>query len=325
MSAHRRRALGVAAALGGVTLLALAVRQVGAAEIADGLRRVGWGLVPILALAGARFALRAEAWRLCMPAHTRLGYRQAFRAFLAGDAIGNVTPLGILASEPAKAILVRHHLATRESVASLALDNLVYGGSILVVLAIGVVTLIATVPLPFGWPAAAVLLLVLLAAGALVGVRLLRRGTWGASRGARPPWRARLAAIRESVIRLSADHPARLWRVLALDLLFHALAAFEVFLTLRWLLGTSPTVAQAIIFETLNRVVTVAFKFVPFRLGVDEVFSGALAPALAIDPAAGVTLAVVRKVRNLAWAAVGLLLVAAHSGPAPAPPEARGR
>jgi hypothetical protein len=52
--------------------------------------------------------------------------------------------------------------------------------------------------------------------------------------------------------------------------------------------------------------VTVAFKFVPFRIGIDEALSGALAPVLAVNPAAGVALAVVRKVRNLIWSGVGL-------------------
>ena len=53
----------------------------------------------------------------------------------------------------------------------------------------------------------------------------------------------------------------------------------EVFLTLRWLLGDrSPTLEQAIVFEALNRVVTVVFKFVPFRVGIDEALSGGLAP-----------------------------------------------
>ena len=99
----------------------------------------------------------------------------------------------------------------------------------------------------------------------------------------------------------------------ALDLLFHALAVIEVFITLQWLLGDRPvTFAQAIVFEALNRVVTVAFKFVPFRIGVDEALSGALAAVLAIDPAAGVALAVVRKIRNLFWSGVGLAIVAAH-------------
>jgi hypothetical protein len=79
------------------------------------------------------------------------------------------------------------------------------------------------------------------------------------------------------------------------------------------LLGdSSPTLAQAIVFEALNRVMTVAFKFVPFRIGVDEALSGAIAPMLALNPTAGVSLAVVRKVRSLFWSAIGLAIIAAH-------------
>ena len=107
--------------------------------------------------------------------------------------------------------------------------------------------------------------------------------------------------------------PGRLWRAFALDLVFHLIAVLEVFLTLQWLLGDrSPTLAQAIVFEALNRVVTVVFKFVPFRIGVDEALSGAMAPLLAVNPAAGVSLAIVRKVRSLFWSAVGLGVIAAH-------------
>jgi hypothetical protein len=119
--------------------------------------------------------------------------------------------------------------------------------------------------------------------------------------------------VRVAVLGFWAGHPARLWRVFGLDLVFHALAVFEIYLTLQWLLGDrSPTLAQAIVFEALNRVVTVVFKFVPFRLGVDEALTGAMAPLLALNPAAGVALALVRKVRNLAWGAVGLAIIAAH-------------
>ena len=45
---------------------------------------------------------------------------------------------------------------------------------------------------------------------------------------------------------------------------------------------------------------------------IDEASAGALAPILSVNPAAGVALAVVRKVRNLSWAAIGLVLVAMH-------------
>jgi hypothetical protein len=312
---RRRHVVTVAAALAGVVLLAYAVVQAGTAQIASGVRRVGWGLAPILGLAGLRFLVRAEAWRLCMPPAARLPLRQAFAAFLAGDAVGSVTPLGLAASEPAKVLLTSHRLATREAVASLALDNLIYAGSIAAMIAIGAATAIATVPLPVEWREAGVALLALLVAGVGVALRALR-GTWRDGWGERPAWRRPLASLRQSVMRFSAEHAPRLWRVFALDGLFHALAVLEVFLVLRWLLGDrSPTLAQAVVFEALNRTVTVVFKFVPFRVGVDEALSGALAPVLAVQSATGVTLALVRKARNLVWAGAGLLLVAAHPAP----------
>jgi len=177
---------------------------------------------------------------------------------------------------------------------------------------IGLVVVAATVPMPGEWLTFIAAALVALIVGVILGFRLMR-GTWDPSRGARPRWRERIAAIRSDVWRFSGGYPRRLWRVFALDLGFHALAVLEVFLTLRWLLGDrSPTIGQAIAFEALNRVITVAFKFVPFRVGVDEATSGAFAPLLSVNPAAGVALAVIRKVRNLFWAAIGMMLVAAH-------------
>lgn len=318
----KRHLLTVLAALGGLVLFGYAVRRAGVAEILDGIRQVGWGLIPILGLAGARFFVRACAWRLCMPEraghgeggppHGRLSIRQAFSAFIAGDAIGNLTPLGMVASEPMKVFLTRHRLATREAVASLATDNLLYAASVVAMVLLGMIVVVSTIPLSLAWREGAVVALVAGIAGTAITFKLLR-GTWREESGARPPWRETLAGLRRSVLSFSTEQPGRLAKIFALDLSFHALAVFEIFLTLRWLLGDrSPTLAQAIVFEALNRVVTVAFKFVPFRVGIDEALSGALAPVMAVQPVAGVTLAVVRKVRNLAWTGIGLLFIAGH-------------
>jgi hypothetical protein len=328
----RRHLLTAAATLAGAALFAYAVRSAGLADILQSIQRVGWGLAIILGLAGARFLLRAECWRLCLPpesdptrsaSRTAFTIAQAFRAFLAGDAVGSVTPLGLLASEPTKVLLTRHHLATREAVASLAAENLLYAASVLAMVGLGLAVLLTDVPLPDAWRWALVAALVAAGAGAAVAWHLLR-GTWGDDRGARPWWRERLAVVRMAVLGFWAGHPSRLWRVLALDLSFHALAVVEVFLTLGWLLGDrSPTFAQAIVFEALNRVVTVAFKFVPFRIGIDEALSGALAPVLAVNPAAGVALAVVRKVRNLFWSGIGLAVIASHPARGAPSPDRR--
>jgi hypothetical protein len=308
----RRHLLTVAYTLGGAALFAYVVRRAGVGEILDGIQRVGWGLVLILVLAGLRFMVRAGCWRLCMPEDVRLTYPRAFSAFLAGDAVGSVTPLGLLASEPTKIFLTRHDLATRDSLASLAIENLIYGASILAMLAVAVGVVLGTVPLPASWRWAIVGGSLAAGAAAWLLLRLLR-GTWDDRRGPRPRWRARLAELRVAVIGFSTSHPARLWRAFGLEMAFHVLGTVEVFLTLQWLVpDRAPSFTQAIAFEGLNRVVTVAFKFVPFRIGVDEALSGAVAPALAVAPAAGVALAVVRKARNLFWSGVGLAIIAAH-------------
>lgn len=311
-TAARRHLLTVAYTIGGAALFAYVVRRAGVGEILDGMQRVGWGLAAILALAGLRFMLRAACWRLCMPPNTQLAYPRTFSAFLAGDAVGSVTPLGLLASEPTKIFLTRHDLATRDSVASLATENLIYGASILTMVAVAVGVVLATVPLPAAWRWAIAGALVAAFAAAVLLLRLLR-GTWDDRRGPRPRWRARLAELRLAVLGFSAGHPRRLWRAFGLEMAFHVLGTIEVWLTLQWLVpDRAPTLAQAIVFEGLNRVTTVAFKFVPFRIGVDEALSGAVAPALAVAPAAGVALALVRKVRNLVWSGVGLAIIAAH-------------
>jgi hypothetical protein len=303
-----RRLATASAAFLGLLLFIYAIQRAGTDEILDGVGRVGWGLLLILAIGGGRFLLRAECWRQCLPPGTSLTFNQAFVAFVAGDAVGTVTPLGLLASEPMKVFLTRHHLATRESVSSLALENLVYAASVIAMVGAGVAVMLVAVPLPAVWRD---WLWVALAAGG-IGAALVALGMRSGLGGLVPrsAWRDKLSAVRQELQRVSDRTIAS---VFALDLAYHALGVLEVFVTLEWLLGDrSPTLAQAVAFEALNRVLTVVFKFVPFRVGVDEAFTGGLAPLLGVTPVAGVTLAVIRKVRNLFWAGVGLIFVATH-------------
>lgn len=300
MTTDRRRTIVVFAGLAAGTVLFLyAVDRVGLDALTAGVRRVGWGLVAILGLGGARFVLRAQCWRWCLPPGVPFDFPHAFAAFVAGDAVGNVTPLGLLASEPTKVLLVRHHLATPDSVASLTLENIVYAISVAAMLAFGVALFLTTTTTPEGtrW----------IAAGALAGTAVAVASAVALLRA------PRLLRVRGDVWSFAAANPGRLARVFALQLFFHVLAVLETFLTLRWLLGgESPTFVQAVVFETVNRFTAVAFKFVPFRIGVDEAASAAIAPLVAATAGAGVTLAVIRKVRVLFWSGIGLLLIATH-------------
>ena len=71
---------------------------------------------------------------------------------------------------------------------------------------------------------------------------------------------------------------------------------------------------DAFVLETTGRLIVVAFKFVPYRLGVDEAGTALVARALALDPTVGVTLALVRRMRILIWNGIGLFLLALKRG-----------
>src|SRR5262245_28528280 len=224
MTRARQRALAVIAALGGVALLMYAVRRAGVDEILEGIRRIGWGLLPILGLAGVRFLLRATAWRLCMPPGVKLSIGRAFSAYLSGDAVGN-SPLGMAASEPTKALLVRHRLATAESVSSLAIDNLIYAVSIAVVVIAALIALLVTTPLPLPGREAVVTALIAIVVGGAVMLRVLR-GTWSSEQEQRPRWREWLSRVRQSIVAFWSTSPDRIARAFLLDMGFHVLAVY---------------------------------------------------------------------------------------------------
>src|SRR5207237_9386071 len=69
----------------------------------------------------------------------------------------------------------------------------------------------------------------------------------------------------------------------------------------------------AYLVEWMNRVVNTAFAFVPLRVGIDEGSTALTLKSLGYASGAGVSLAIIRKVRRLFWIAVGLGLTARYA------------
>jgi hypothetical protein len=95
-----------------------------------------------------------------------------------------------------------------------------------------------------------------------------------------------------------------------LEACFHVAGVIEIYVTLYFISPQQPpTLFTAFILESVNRVITMAFKFVPLRMGVDEAGTGRVSKILQFTQAAGVTLAIIRKARDVFWACVGVLLL----------------
>ena len=317
MLRSRSSVLNIAVVLVGVALLLFTVHRVGGwPAVVAGVGSIGWWFLVVVLLGAARMACRAGAWKACVP-DGELRFRDAFGAVLAGDTAGNLTPLGVLASEPTKILLTRAQLSTVTSIASVAIENAFYTASVLVVLLAGTWIFLQRADVPAGLGQISEAILIVLVIAAIIGLWAARTRPAVLSRLA--PLVTKLAgrsqapadAVREVEARIYGvlQWPVgRLARVVLWEAIFHVLAVAEVWLVLRLLpIGTNITLAEAFLMESAGRFVTVAFKFVPYRLGIDEAGSGAVAEVLGLSAASGVTLALVRRLRILVLNAVGLI------------------
>ena len=134
---------GVLFAFLGILLFAYFVRKAGVSEIMLGIRRLGFGFLLILAISSLRQMARSLAWTRCFEAPYSLRFRDAFGARVMGDALGNIVPLASVAvSEPSKAAFVTDRVPLMASLAALALENIFYSLSVVLLIFSGTAALL---------------------------------------------------------------------------------------------------------------------------------------------------------------------------------------
>ena len=305
-----RRALTVVLLAAGLALLAWQIQRIGGlATIRVGFSAVGWWFLVVLALSLGRFALRSFAWTTL--ANARVPLAASTSATIVGDALGNVTPLGLIASEPAKAWYLSDRLPAAHGLAALVAENFFYSVSVAIYVVIAAAAMLAffTLPVAVQWAGVA----------ALTGMALVLAGSaWLAWQ--KPAVasgllkRVPIARLQHLVDRLrafeiesygSAGHAGgRLAVVAACELLFHALSLVECWLIYRCLTGDA-SILPPLVFDGLNRVINIVGRPIPLRIGVEEYSTGLFATAIGVGGPVGVTLALVRKVRVIVWAIIG--------------------
>jgi hypothetical protein len=311
--------LGIVFALGGVVLFVYFVRKAGVAQILEGIRRLGAGFILIIAISAVRHLVRSIAWSLCVEAPNRLRVLDALRARLMGDAIGTILPFASLViSEPAKPALIRDRVPLMAGFSAIVIENIFYSLSVVVFVFAGMLALLLNFSLPRGLRLGGLITLAVITVIVGLGVLLIRRqlrfvsGAAGVlhRRGLNEKWIAKARTLEDRVYGFYQRNGSRFLPILFLEACFHLAGVAEVYVTLSFISPQQPpTMFTAFILESVNRVITMAFKFIPLRMGVDEAGTGKVSKVLQFTEAVGVTLAIVRKARDVFWAAVGLALL----------------
>jgi hypothetical protein len=234
----------------------------------------------------------------------QLQFAEAFRARLGGEALSTLLPMGILVGEPTKAAQVGGRLPFAKAFSALAVEFAFYCGSLALLFGAGVIALVAAHQIPLS-------VVLLGAAVTALIASYLRRTTHHVShaegaedsggRVANVMTRAllNLRRLRNLVGGFASRHPEHLWPIVGFEVTFQLLAVAEVYVTLLLISPLRPTLAAAVVLETVSRAITMTFKVLPMRLGVDEAGASLFAGRLDLGAPTGLTLALVRKLRLL--------------------------
>jgi len=315
--------LGIVFAIAGVALFVYFVKKAGVDQIVEGVGRLGAGFVLIIAISSVRHIVRSIAWMLCVEQPYRLRFWDALRARLMGDAIGNILPFAsFIISEPAKPALIRDRIPLMAGFSAIVIENIFYSLSVVVFVFSGMLALLLSFGLTKGLRLASLITLAVIAIVIALGALLIRkqmRFISGATsflnrRGLNKQWVAKSRSLEDRVYGFYQRNGSRFLPILFLEACFHFAGVIEIYTTLSFISPQQPpTLFTAFILESVNRVITMAFKFIPLRMGVDEAGTGKVSKVLQFTEVVGVTLAIVRKARDVFWAAVGVALLV-HRG-----------
>ncbi|MGH9931182.1 MAG: lysylphosphatidylglycerol synthase domain-containing protein, partial [Pyrinomonadaceae bacterium] len=312
--------VGLIFALLGVVVFVYFVWKANPTEILANIKQLGAGFLIVIAISALRPIVRAIAWTRCFEGPERLRFIDAFSAYLIGDAVGTLVPLGIVVSEPTKAAIVRDRVPLLTGLSALAIENIFYSLSVALFIFAGTVALLLSHsvrrPLLIVSICAMAIALLLIAVSFLIIKKQWRFLSGSLGLVARSERRRdlfqksvdRMRALEDRVYGFYARNRSRVFPILLLEAGFHISGILEVY-TVLYFITDQPLLLTAFVLESVNRVINVVFKFVPLRLGVDEAGSGWITEVLKLGRTTGVTLAIVRKARIVCWTAIGVILL----------------
>jgi hypothetical protein len=308
--------LKVALVIGGLVLMAALVERVGAMTIARMIGRIGWAFALIVVLYAVHSVIRAVVLWIALGVHA-VPFVDVLRIRFSGEAVEALTYTGPLLAEPTKGVLLTNRgVPPVNAFAAISIEYLLNAVSSSVFGALAAVLLLNGGPLPRGLHGAAIALLVAMlafivgtafaaisgigliaptlhAAGAMVGHDRLT----GAARA--------VADVERLLVEFLHARPGMVVASLVLETCSHLLLVSEVWVILA-ALGLQAGAIDLLTIEGSAKLVAFVFFFVPGQLGATEGTYALIFPILGLPAAAGLTLALARRVRSMFIAALGI-------------------
>jgi uncharacterized protein (TIRG00374 family) len=308
----------------GLSLLVVLVTQIDLVKVRAYLAEMGWDFPLIFLPYIAVYCCDTLGWRLAFGPSVSIPFHSLFLTRVAGEAINNITPFAYLGGEPVKAhLLTRFHIPIIQGMAASIIAKLLISISQFFFVILGgmsALSHLATRP-DLLWP---LILLVIVAGGLLTGLTyslrvglfsiLFRRlDRWNITPSFLERWRAQLRQLDETIVAFGRRYPSHLFLSWGLHFLGWALGTLEV-LAIFHAVGIPISLREAMGIEALASVVKAVAFFIPGSLGVQDGGNVLLLTVFGYPSSLGLTFSLVRRMRELLWISLGLVVLLRHYG-----------
>lgn len=255
-----------------------------------------------------------------------VGFWKLFLVRWIGESINTITPLMNLGGEPVKMVMMHRHLKDHEAVASVIVDKTLFSAASVLHMVTGVAIglFVFDLPGPVQW--VEILLTLLLVAGVVMLVTLIRGGKaltsalgWVERLGPRISGkvRSKAADIDTELAAFHGRHRGRFWAAIAAHFAGRASRMFDLTLIgMAFGVPISPWAAYAIAAATV--IVNTSFSFIPQQVGANEGGHALLFKAVGLSWADGLSSGVLRRGRTLVFSGMGYAVLTAYQALAPA-------
>jgi glycosyltransferase 2 family protein len=310
----------------GLFTLSFLVWHIGPEKIYDAAAQVGPGaLLVILIPSLLMYIFEAYGWKLTLGAATKgIAFWNLFAIRTAGEVVNMTTPTAYVGGEPLKAYLLqRHQIPMVEGFASVVIAKTIMTLAQVLFILIGIALafwMLGAEGSSGQIAAAGLLTAALLFFGVAVFIFVQKRGLfmWILQTlrgfGLRIAFfelrEEKLRSLDQIILNFYTQHRSAFYASTALYLLGWLSEALEVYVII-WYLGGPPNPLAAISIGALSVLIKGGTFFIPGSLGAQDGGNLLLLKAFGYSDVTGITFALLRRFRELAWIGIGLLCLAA--------------
>ena len=308
----------------GIAMFAVMLSQLDYREVWDGLKSAGYWFFAVLALWGVLYVLNTAAWYIIIKSgseeKTKINFFWLYKVTVSGFALNYTTPCGLMGGEPYRIMALSPKIGTERASSSVILYAMTHIFTHFIFWLLSIFLYLLTEKLTFFMG------VILSLAGAFcvlglwffikgyrkgLAVRLMNfvrhiPGLKKWARGFIDKHKEQLDTVDSQIAALHNQNPKTFVSAVLLELVCRFCSAFEIMFILLVLMD-GVSFAQCVLILAFTSLFANLLFFIPLQLGGREGGFIMSTAGLALSAGAGIFVALIVRVRELVWTAIGLL------------------